>query len=173
MVRLWVWSSAGMAHHGVTSPWYAVPVSTLACLAGLVLAGLRAVCLLSGRFSAEVWLVPSCVSRLMVSLSVVVARPLRFSSVHPPVPHWRPGVLCLLYGAVSVLVPAGQSPWLGTWGAGLAVCLVVSCLAGPVVCASVPQCGWRRLGWPGLVARGLASWCMIFLRVMRAGGLQS
>ena len=50
MVRSRVWSSAGVAHHGIANPWDAVPVSTLACLAGLVLAGLRAVCLLSGRF---------------------------------------------------------------------------------------------------------------------------
>ena len=50
MVHSWVWLSAGVAHHGVANPWEAVPVSTLACLAGLVLAGLRAVCLLSGRF---------------------------------------------------------------------------------------------------------------------------
>ena len=50
MVPSWVLSLAGLAHHGVANPWDAVPVSTLACLAGLVLAGLRAVCLLSGRF---------------------------------------------------------------------------------------------------------------------------
>ena len=50
MVRSWVRSSASGAHHDVTNPWDAVPVSTLACLAGWVLAGLRAVCLLSGRF---------------------------------------------------------------------------------------------------------------------------
>ena len=49
MVRSWVWSSAGVAHHGVANPWDAVPVLTLACLAGLVLAGLRAVSLSSGR----------------------------------------------------------------------------------------------------------------------------
>ena len=48
MVRSWVWSPAGVAHHGVANQWDAVPVSTLACLAGLVLGGLRAVCLLSG-----------------------------------------------------------------------------------------------------------------------------
>ena len=47
---LWVWSLAGVAHHGVAHPWDAVPVSTLACPAGLVLAGLRVVCLLSVRF---------------------------------------------------------------------------------------------------------------------------
>ena len=106
----------------------------------------------------------SCTSRCpsaVLSVSFVpivctppsVARPLRSSSVHPRVPHRSPGVLCLLGGAVFVLVPAGQSPWLGPRGAGLAVFRVVPCLAAPVVCASVPQCGCRRLGWPGLVAR--------------------
>ena len=44
---LWAWSSAGAAHHGVTNPLDAVPVSTRAHLAGLVLAGLRVVCLRS------------------------------------------------------------------------------------------------------------------------------
>ena len=71
MVRSWVWLLAGVAHHGVGNQWNAVPVSTLACLAGLVLAGLRAVCLLSGPFSPAVWLVPGCVSRLMVGLCIV------------------------------------------------------------------------------------------------------
>ena len=80
------------------------------------------------------------------------ARPLQSSSVHPRVPHGSAGVLCLLGGAVFVLVPTGQLPWLGGRGAGLAVCRVVPCLAAPVMCASVPQCGCRRLGWPGLVA---------------------
>ena len=69
--RSWVWSPAGVAHHVVANPWNAVPVSTLACLAGWVVAGLRAVCSLSGRFSAAVWSVPGCVSRLMVGLCVV------------------------------------------------------------------------------------------------------
>ena len=41
------WSSAGVAHHGVANPMQAVPVSTRARLAGLVLAGLRVVCLRS------------------------------------------------------------------------------------------------------------------------------
>ena len=41
----WVWSSAGVAHHGVASPLDTVPVSTRARLAGWVLAGLRVVCL--------------------------------------------------------------------------------------------------------------------------------
>ena len=40
----WTWSSAGVAHHGVAIPLDAVPVSTRARLAGLVLAGLRVVC---------------------------------------------------------------------------------------------------------------------------------
>ena len=50
MLFPWVWSSAGVAQHGVANPWDAFPVSTLACLAGVVLAGLRVVCLLSARF---------------------------------------------------------------------------------------------------------------------------
>ena len=37
MVRSWVWSSAGVAHHGVADPRDAVPVPILARLAGLVL----------------------------------------------------------------------------------------------------------------------------------------
>ena len=41
------WSSAGVAHHGVANLMDAVPVSTRASLAGLVLAGLRVVCLRS------------------------------------------------------------------------------------------------------------------------------
>ena len=63
-------------------------------------------------------------------------------------------MLCLHGGAVFVLVPAGQSPWLGPRGAGLTVFRVVPCFVAPVVCESVPQCGCRRPGWPGLVARG-------------------
>ena len=43
----WVWSSAGVAHHAVANPLDAVPVSTRARLAGLVLAGLCVVCLRS------------------------------------------------------------------------------------------------------------------------------
>ena len=42
-----IWSPAGDAHHGAADPMDAVPVSTRACLAGLVLAGLRVVCLRS------------------------------------------------------------------------------------------------------------------------------
>ena len=40
----WVWSSAGVAHHGVAYPSDANPVWTRARLAGLVLAGLRVFC---------------------------------------------------------------------------------------------------------------------------------
>ena len=72
------------------------------------------------------------------------AKPLRSSSVHPRVPYGSPAVLCLPGGAVFVLVSAGQLPWLGPRGAGLAVFRVVPCFAAPVVCASVPQCGGRR-----------------------------
>ena len=43
----WTWSSAGVAHHGVANPMNAVLISTRARLAGLVLAGLRVVCLRS------------------------------------------------------------------------------------------------------------------------------
>ena len=39
---------AGVAHHGVASPEDAVPVLTLACRAGSVLASLCVVCLRSG-----------------------------------------------------------------------------------------------------------------------------
>ena len=49
LFRSWVSSSAGMAHHGVANLLDAVPVSTRAPLAGLMLAGLRVVCLRSGR----------------------------------------------------------------------------------------------------------------------------
>ena len=42
-----IWSPAGVAHHGAANLMDAVPVSTRACLAGLVLAGLRVVCLQS------------------------------------------------------------------------------------------------------------------------------
>ena len=66
-------------------------------------------------------------------------------------------MLCLLGGAMFVLMPACQSPWQGPRGAGLAVCRVVPCLAVLVVCALVPQCGYRQLGWPGLVAFFLGS----------------
>ena len=66
----WVWLPAGVAQHVVANPWDAVPVSTLACLDRWVLAGLRAVCSLSGRFSAAVWSVPSSVSRLAASAPV-------------------------------------------------------------------------------------------------------
>ena len=42
-----IWSPAGVAHHSAANPMDAVPVSTRACSAGLVLAGLRVVCLRS------------------------------------------------------------------------------------------------------------------------------
>ena len=53
MWRSWVWSMVGVAHHGVANPLDAVTVSTLAYLAGLVLAGLRAVFLIVGSFSLQ------------------------------------------------------------------------------------------------------------------------
>ena len=62
-------------------------------------------------------------------------------------------MLCLLAGAVFALLPAGLSPWLGPRGAGLAEFRVVLCLAAPVMCALVSQCGCRRPGLPGLMAR--------------------
>ena len=70
VVRSWVWSPADVAHGVVANPWDAVPVSTLACLAGLILASLRVVCLWF-FFSSAVWLVPGYVTRLMVGLCVV------------------------------------------------------------------------------------------------------
>ena len=82
-----------------------------------------------------------------------VAKPLRSSSVQPRVLYRSSPVLCLRGGAVFVLVPAGQSPWLGPRGAGLAVFCVVLSFAATVVCASVPPCGCLRSGWFGLVAR--------------------
>ena len=48
LLCLWVWSWACAAHHGVANTEYAVRVLTLACPAGLVLAGLRVVFLRSG-----------------------------------------------------------------------------------------------------------------------------
>ena len=96
---------------------------------------------------------------LSVSLVPIVctppslAKPLRSSLVHPRVPYGSPGVLCLLGVAVFVLLPAGQSPWLGPRGTGLAVFCVVPCFAVLVVCASPAQCGCQRTGWFGLVAR--------------------
>ena len=44
----WLWSLAGVAHHGVASPEDAISSWTLACPAGLVFACLRAVCVRSG-----------------------------------------------------------------------------------------------------------------------------
>ena len=44
----WAWSPVGAAHHGAAILLDAVPVSTRARLAGLVLAGLRVVCSWSG-----------------------------------------------------------------------------------------------------------------------------
>ena len=106
----------------------------------------------------------SCTSRcpsafLSVSLVPIVctppsvASPLRPSSVHARVPYGSPRVLCLLGGAVFMHVLAGQSPWFGPRGAGLELFRVVPCFSAPVVCALVPQCGCRKPGWPGLVAR--------------------
>ena len=89
----------------------------------------------------------------IVCTPLSVARPLRSSSVHPRVPYGSLRLLCLLGGAVFALVPAGQSPWLGLLGAGLAVFFVVLCFAALVVCTSVSQCGCRRPGWPRLMAR--------------------
>ena len=48
MLCLWVWSSAGVAHHGYADLLEAVAVSTPACLAGWMFAGLRVVCLWFG-----------------------------------------------------------------------------------------------------------------------------
>ena len=48
LLRAWVWSSAGVVHHGVARPEDTVPVLTLACPAGSLMAGLHVVCLESG-----------------------------------------------------------------------------------------------------------------------------
>ena len=66
-------------------------------------------------------------------------------------------MLFLLGGAVLMLVSASQSPWLGPRGAGSVMCRVVRCFAALVVCVSVPQCGYRGLGWPGLCSGVAAS----------------
>ena len=91
----------------------------------------------------------------IVCTSLSVAKPLGLpsSSVHPRVPYGSPGVLCLCGGAVFALASAGQSPWLGLRGAGLAVFGAVPRFAAPVVCASVSQGGCRRSGLFCLVAR--------------------
>ena len=47
----WVWSLAGVVHRGVASPEDAVPILTLACLAGSVFAGSRVVSLRSGLWT--------------------------------------------------------------------------------------------------------------------------
>ena len=66
-----MWSSAGMAHHGVANPLDAVRVSTRARLAGLMLAWLCVVCLRSVAAAATVRLVRGCLGRLMVGLVCV------------------------------------------------------------------------------------------------------
>ena len=48
LLYLWVRSSAGVGYHGVASPKDAVPVLTLACPAGSVMASLHVVCLQPG-----------------------------------------------------------------------------------------------------------------------------
>ena len=67
-------------------------------------------------------------------------------------------MLCLFVGAVFMLASAGQLPWLGSWGAGLAVFRAVPCLAAPVLCASVSQGGCRRSVWFRLVAGRPLAW---------------
>ena len=81
--------------------------------------------------------------------------------------------------------------WARSPSSGLAVFCVLPCLAAPVVCASVPQCGRRTSGWFGLVAsrplayRGgslgplpsslpqmfcdLVPWCATFSEAMHIG----
>ena len=93
----WVWSSAGVAHHGVANPLDAVPVLTRARPAGLVLAGLRVVCLRSsGGCSCGVvgvWLPWP----LMVGLACVGSVALLPVVVSP-------NVVCAAGTSVSVLV---------------------------------------------------------------------
>ena len=90
------WSSAGVAHRGVANPMDAVPVSTRARLAGLVLAGLRVVCLpSSGGCSCGV--VGARLSwHLMVGLVCVV-----FVALLPVVVS--PNVVCAAGTSVSAL----------------------------------------------------------------------
>ena len=48
LLYLWVWSSVGVAHHGVANPVDALHVLSLARPAGSVLACLRVICSRSG-----------------------------------------------------------------------------------------------------------------------------
>ena len=110
----------------------------------------------------------SCTSRCpsaVLSASLVriictppsVARPLQSFSMRPRVPHGSPGVLCLLSGALLVLVSAGQSPCLRPRCARPAVCRVVPCLAAPVVRLSEVRVAWLVFWCPG-VLYGAAGW---------------
>ena len=67
-------------------------------------------------------------------------------------------MLCLRGGAVFVLASAGQSPWLSSRGARLAVFRAVPCFEAPVVCAFVSQGGYLRSAWFRLVARRPLAW---------------
>ena len=64
----WVWSSAGLAHHGVVNPFDAVPVSTCARLAGLMLPACLSSVYGQVAAAAAVWLVRGRPGRFMVSL---------------------------------------------------------------------------------------------------------
>ena len=88
MLCLWLWSSAGVAHHGVVDLLDAVPVSTLACLGRLRLANGRVVCLWSGRCFWSGCVVHRFVSRLMVGLSAVAS-----FALHPALA--QPDVVCV------------------------------------------------------------------------------
>ena len=96
----------------------------------------------------------------ITSTSPSVAKPLQFAILFDasPVPYESSGVLCLFGGAAFALASAGQSPRLGSRGAGLAVFRAVARFAAPVVCASVSQGGCRRSGWFDLVARQPLAW---------------
>ena len=93
----WVWSSAGVAHHGAADPLDDLPVSTLARLAGLVMAGLRVVFYGQVAAAAAVWLVRGCLGRLMVGL-------VRVGSVALLPVVVSPNVVCAAGTFVSVLV---------------------------------------------------------------------
>ena len=75
----------------------AVSVSTRACLAGLVLASLRLVCLRSSGGCSCVWSVRRCVGRLMVRLVCV-----NFIALLPVVVSRN--VVCAAGTSVSALV---------------------------------------------------------------------
>ena len=85
MLCLWVWPSVGVAHHGVADLLDTVPFSTPACLGGVMLAGLRVVCLWSGRCFCSGSVGQGSVRRLMVRLFAIGSFALHPALVQPEV----------------------------------------------------------------------------------------